>query len=63
MELFVSVSGIGILVLLATHMVDYAVESTRRSLVSRRGAMRGKEAAIADVRVPREVPEQYDRAA
>jgi hypothetical protein len=63
MELFLFVSGIGILVLLATHMVDYALESIRRSLLSRRGAVRGEEAAIGDVPMPRETAEQYDRAA
>lgn len=50
MELFLSVSEIGILVLLATHMMDYALESTRRSQVSQRGAARGQGAAISDVR-------------
>lgn len=63
MEIFLYVSGIGVLVLLAVHMVDYALESTRRSLANPRGAVRTEEAASGDVRTPREVVEEYDRAA
>ena len=63
MELFMSVSGIGTLILLATHMIDFALEATRRSVGAPRGAVRNEEAAIGDVPVSREVAEQYDRAA
>jgi hypothetical protein len=63
MEIFLYVSGIGVLVLLAAHMVDYALESTRRSLANPRGAVRNEEAPSGDVRTPRDVLEEYDRAA
>jgi hypothetical protein len=64
MEIFLYVSGIGVLALLATHMVDYALESTRRSLANPQGgAVRNAAAASGDVLTPREVVEEYDRAA
>ena len=63
MEAFMFVSGVGTLALLATHMIDYALEVMRRPLAALRGAVRNQEAAIGDVPGPRDIGEQYDRAA
>ena len=63
MELILFVSGIGTMVLLAMHMIDYALEATRRPLEALRGAVRNVQTAIGDDSVLLEVGEQYDRAA
>jgi hypothetical protein len=63
MELILFVSGIGILALLATHMIDYALESTRRSLDRPRGDVRNQEAASGDIPTPPEGVKEYDQAA
>jgi hypothetical protein len=65
MELFFYVSGIGVLILLALHMVDYALESTRQSVDDRRDAVRKEEAKAlgGDGWAQRQVAEKYDRAA
>ena len=63
MEVFMFVSGIGTLILLTTHMIDYALEVMRRPLEALQGAVRNEEAEIGDGPVPRDIGEQYDRAA
>jgi hypothetical protein len=63
MELFMLVSSIGTLILLATHMVDYARDVMRRSAEGLGSAVRKSEVAMRGVAVPGETVEQYDRAA
>ena len=63
MELFLSVSGVGTLVLLFMHMVDYALEAMGRSAAAPWCAVCNQEAAIGNVPLLREVAERYDRAA
>ena len=64
MELFMFVSGIGTLVLLATHIVDYALDATHQRPEALQGAVRYEAARIGDdVPVSWEVVEEYDRAA
>jgi hypothetical protein len=62
MELFVLVSFIGTFVLLATHVVDYAIEVLRGQ--KPRASMPDGEVPFREIPLPLENnEEQYDRAA
>jgi hypothetical protein len=63
MELFVLISGIGTLALLAVHLLDYFAESRRRTLVQAQ-LPTPNEAVPADVaHQPTETAAHYDQAA
>jgi len=63
MELFVLVSFAGVLVLLATHVGDYAGEVVRRRARAARISMPDGEVPVDFVPVSLEMENQYDRAA
>jgi hypothetical protein len=61
MQSFVLVSFVGTLVLLATHVADYAVEIMRWPAGAMRVSTPDHEAPIDEM--PLEMAQQYDRAA
>jgi hypothetical protein len=63
MELFLFASGIGVLLLLAVHLLDYAVKSTRESANDASVIMPDQEAPADDEPLPLETVAHYDRAA
>ena len=62
MELFVLLSFIGTVVLLSTHVLDYASECLRRPAAARR-AMPDTEVPSGDEPAPWQIAGQYDCAA
>jgi hypothetical protein len=63
MELFIFASGVGTLVLLAGHLLDYTVESTFRPLSALHVRTPDEEVPNGDVLLPLDTVEEYDRAA
>ncbi len=63
MELFIFVSGVGTLVLLAAHLFDYALESALRPKSGQHVPTPEKEIPTGDVSVPLDPVVRYDRAA
>jgi hypothetical protein len=63
MELFLFASGVGVLILLAVLLLDYAVESTRQSVCDPRVSRLDEEVPAGDRPFQLNTVPQYDQAA
>ncbi len=63
MEFLIFALLIGAHVLLAAHMVDYVIESTRRPVGALRGGSAYEETPNGDAAMPLDIVSQYNRAA